>query len=167
MKTATPTEGPISRQAAPVTFRPTAVRIKLMAGDPGGNTRLAAFASIVIDGVFVIRDVKVIATDAGPFVAMPSRKLCDHCPWCAKKNHLLAHYCNHCGQPLGSGRVTLDDRGFPRLHADVAHPISRGARDAVQSAVLAAYDEELRLSRLPGYVPRYEWEGDDEEGGGA
>ena len=72
----------------------TEVRIKLV---ENGAERLLAFCSITIDGAFVVRDLKVIGGPSGPFVAMPSRKLCGHCPSCGFKNPLRASYCNQCG----------------------------------------------------------------------
>ncbi len=39
-----------------------------------GETKTRATASIVIDGVFVVRDLRVVEAEKGPFVAMPSRK---------------------------------------------------------------------------------------------
>src|SRR3982750_825629 len=57
----------------------TEVRINLC-GDRGG--RLKAFCSLTFDNTFVIRDVKLIDGNDGLFLAMPSRKLCDHCPSC-------------------------------------------------------------------------------------
>ena len=36
--------------------------------------KLRAMASITIDGVFVVHDIKVIEGDSGLFIAMPSRK---------------------------------------------------------------------------------------------
>ena len=60
----------------------TEIRIKLM-NDP--NERLQAFCSLTFDGSFVIRDLKIIQGSKGSFVAMPSRKLMDHCPRCSAK----------------------------------------------------------------------------------
>ena len=48
----------------------TEVRVRRVA--TGG--KLKAFASITIDGVFVVHDLKVIEGQKGLFVAMPSRK---------------------------------------------------------------------------------------------
>lgn len=39
--------------------------------------RLKAYASITIDNVFLIRDLRIINGNAGLFVAMPSRKMKD------------------------------------------------------------------------------------------
>ena len=41
------------------------------------NDKLKAFATIVFDSCFIIRDLKVINGNSGLFVAMPSRKLED------------------------------------------------------------------------------------------
>ena len=41
------------------------------------DDKLKAFATLVFDGCFVIRDLKVINGNSGLFVAMPSRKLGD------------------------------------------------------------------------------------------
>jgi stage V sporulation protein G len=79
----------------------TEVRINLC-GDRGG--RLKAFCSLTFDNTFVIRDVKLIDGNDGLFLAMPSRKLCDHCPACHEKNHLRARFCNNCGRRLNEDR---------------------------------------------------------------
>ena len=41
------------------------------------QNRMKAIASITIDDVFVIHDIKVIEGDKGLFIAMPSRKAAD------------------------------------------------------------------------------------------
>ena len=48
----------------------TDVRIRLI--DKEGKMR--AVASITIEGVFVVHDIKIIEGDKGMFIAMPSRK---------------------------------------------------------------------------------------------
>lgn len=40
---------------------------------------MKAYASVVIDKAFVVRDPKIIDGNMGLFVAMASRKLADHC----------------------------------------------------------------------------------------
>lgn len=42
-----------------------------------GSDKLKAFVTIVLDGCFIIRDLKVIYGNTGLFVAMPSRKRVD------------------------------------------------------------------------------------------
>lgn len=129
----------------------TEIRIKLLLSQ---RDKLRGFASITVDNCLVIRDIKIIEGARGLFVAMPSRKLCDRCPACAAKNQIRARYCNDCGQRLGEDRGDLDERGRPRLYADIAHPINQDARDRVQSAVLQAYHEELEHSKKEGYVAK-------------
>jgi stage V sporulation protein G len=129
----------------------TETRIKLLFNS---RDKLRGFASITIDNCLVVRDIKIIEGGRGLFVAMPSRKLCDRCPSCAAKNHIRARYCNDCGARLRSDRGDLDERGRPRLYADIAHPIHQEARDFVQHQILKAYDAELERSKQEGYVPQ-------------
>ena len=80
----------------------TEVRIKLM---ENSEDRLRAFCSITFDNCFVVRDLKIIEGNSGPFVAMPSRKLTAHCRNCNSKNHLRARFCNNCGKRQNSEKM--------------------------------------------------------------
>ncbi len=115
--------------------------------------KLKAFCSITIDGEFVVRDIKVIEGPGGYFVAMPSRKLTDRCPSCGTKNHLRAAYCNDCGGSLRPDRVTHDEDGRAKLHADIAHPINSGCRDKIQRRVVEAYKAEIGTERKTEHAP--------------
>jgi len=128
----------------------TEVRIKLILNR---NDKLRAFCSVTLDNAFVIRDLKIIEGAKGPFVAMPSRKLTDRCARCGMKNHLRARFCNDCGNRLSPDRAPSDVEGRSKLHADIAHPISAPARDAMQKKILASFAEELEKSKQPGYKP--------------
>jgi stage V sporulation protein G len=134
----------------------TEVRVRLT-HEPESGTRaekLHAYCSITIGREFVVRDIKIIESGHGLFVAMPSRKLSDRCPRCGGKNHLRARHCNDCGAPLDPERAGKDGRGRARLHADVAHPINAACREKVQDLILAAYRAEKERSGRPGYVPQ-------------
>ena len=134
----------------------------------GGGSRLRAFCSLTFDDTFVVRDVKLIEGDDGLFLAMPSRKLADHCPACGDKNHLRARYCNQCGSRLdeqrhlryrngncGTGTAARGAAGPSRLklHADIAHPINATCRQRIEQDVFRAYWGEVERSKQPGYVP--------------
>ena len=119
------------------------------------NDKLLAFCSITLGNSFVIRDLKIIASFKGPFVAMPSRKLADRCRRCRSKNHLRARFCNECGTQLDPERAARDHRGRSKLHADISHPINAQARQEMQEAVLEAYEAELERARKPGYQPAH------------
>jgi stage V sporulation protein G len=132
------------------------IRINLTGANAG---RLKAFCSLTFDDTFVIRDVKLIEGNDGLFLAMPSRKLCDHCPRCREKNHLRARFCNNCGYRLDENRHGSangnDNSVHPtriKLHADIAHPINAESRMQIERKVLAAFRDELEKSKLPGYV---------------
>jgi len=131
----------------------TEIRINLC---PEPASRLKAFCSLTFDDTLVIRDVKLIEGNDGLFVAMPSRKLCDHCQRCREKNHLRARFCNNCGLRLDDQRYLKyqSGNGRPRLklHADIAHPIHAEGRAELERQVLKAFREELERSKQPGYV---------------
>jgi len=136
----------------------TEVRINLCGN---GANRLKAFCSLTFDNTFVIRDVKLIDGNDGLFLAMPSRKLCDHCRRCGEKNHLRARFCNGCGMRLDETRSMNQQHpghgaavhGRVKLHADIAHPINGDCRQLIERQVIGAYHEELERSKQPGYVP--------------
>jgi len=127
----------------------TEIRVKLLANQ---RDKLRAFASLTIDDCLVVRDIKLIEGPHGLFVAMPSRKLQDRCPQCAAKNNLRAAFCCECGARLERGRGDIDERGRPRLYADICHPINQQARDLVQGALVQAYLVEVERSKQEGYV---------------
>jgi stage V sporulation protein G len=127
----------------------TEVKIKLV---PKSESKLLAFACITLDRSFVVRDIKIIQGNKALFVAMPSRKITDHCRKCGGKNHLQAQYCNECGDKLSDKRSRPDNRGRAKLHADIAHPINARCRQDIQEAILQGYQDEFERSRQPGYV---------------
>jgi len=137
----------------------TEVRVKLISNK---DERLKAFCSITIDNEFVVRDIKIIQGGSVPFVAMPSRKMTDHCDKCGGKNHLRAKFCNNCGAALPDSRARKNYKGRMKLHADIAHPINVECRQRIQETVLAAYKEEVEKSRQPGYKPVEMDEPDDD-----
>jgi stage V sporulation protein G len=129
----------------------TEVRVRLVRNKK--DDQLRAFCSMTLDHEFVVRDIKVIQGVRGYFVAMPSRKMGDHCAHCGSKNHLAAKFCNSCGAELPRNRVKKDPKGRMKLHADVAHPISADCRRRIHEALVVAYQEEFKRSKLPGYKP--------------
>lgn len=139
----------------------TEVRVRLVANK---DDRLKAYCSMTLDDEFVVRDIKVIEGIGGFFIAMPSRKMSDHCRRCGGKNHLGAKYCNGCGRSLPANRAKKDAEGRIKLHADIAHPISAECRKRIQDALVVAYGEELERSKQPGYRP-LEDDLDDEPSG--
>ena len=136
-------------------MRLTDIRIKLC-DSHNQNNRLKAFCALTFDNTFVIRDVKLIDGNEGLFLAMPSRKLADHCPRCSEKNHLRARYCSNCGNRLDENRFMRYQNGNGhsrlKLHADIAHPINAECRQDIERRVIAAYLDEMERSKMPGYI---------------
>lgn len=131
----------------------TEVRIKLI---DSAEDRLRGFCSVTFDDCFVVRDLKIIEGNNGPFVAMPSRKLTSNCYECRTKNHLRANYCNNCGSRLRNDHIEHDQGGRAKLYADIAHPINAGCREMIQSRVIKELNHELELASQPGYSSRYD-----------
>jgi len=127
----------------------TEVRVNLVSNK---ERRLKAFCSITIDNEFVVRDVKVIEGAGGVFVAMPSRKMTDHCEKCGGKNHLRAKFCNNCATALPN-RAKKGAKGRMKLHVDIAHPINSECRKRIQKQVIAAYQEEVDKSQKADFKP--------------
>lgn len=105
----------------------TGVRLEL-----SGETKVLAYCNVVIDHNFVIKDVKIIDGDDGPFVCMPSKKAQRACPNCHTKNVVIANYCNECGDELVRERID-------KLYCDVCHPLNNECRLYIQNCVLREY----------------------------
>lgn len=131
----------------------TEVRIKLMAN---AEDRLRGFCSVTFDNCFVVRDLKIIAGNSGPFVAMPSRKLSAHCHKCSSKNHLKARFCNSCGARQKENSIGTDGDGRAKLYADIAHPVNAACREMIQNCVIEHYNRELEMSKDPNYRSCYD-----------
>lgn len=133
-------------------FLVTEVRVKLT-DDP--RNRLKAYCSVTIDDAFVVRDLKIIEGNKGPFVAMPSRKLADHCQRCHHRppaRMLLQPVWQQARPGPGPARQS---RGRARLHADLAHPINSQTRIELHKAVVRAYaEEEIEAARAAGEAYR-------------
>ena len=135
------------------------VRVKLVGNK---DERLKAFCSVTMDNEFIVRDIKVIEGASGFFVAMPSRKMSDHCGKCGGKNHLRAKFCNNCGTTLKENRAKKDFKGRMKLHADIAHPINVDCRKRIQEKVIVAFKEEMERAKSPEYKPFQMDEPDDD-----
>lgn len=123
----------------------TEVMVRLCEPEP--DSLLRAYASIGIGGDFVVHDLRVIEARGQLFVAMPSRKLMERCPHCRVKNHLLARFCNGCGERLPEILVKRDEDGRMCLYTDIAHPITTDCRAMIDGLVLDAYAREQESQR--------------------
>lgn len=118
----------------------TDVRLTLIR--PGVSTALVATAHIVFDGVFMVREVRILKVANPPrrLVVMPDWTVKSKCRDCGKKNSIAAQFCNWCGVRL---TPDLDQRA----KADVAHPLTPDFREYLTSTVLEALDAELAKQR--------------------
>lgn len=114
----------------------------------GINNKLRAYATITIDNVFVVRNIKIIEGKSGLFIAMPSRKIKEPCTKCGHKNAIRSKFCNECGSqlPVYAPPVSTNPEAGHDLrqaeHKDIAHPITVQAREYIQKKILDAYQAE-------------------------
>ena len=111
------------------------------------NSKLKAFVTVTIDGMFVVHDLKVIEGKNGHFVAMPSVKRKETCQKCSKKIPVKSKYCSECGQKIPSAASGSAEEVFREDHKDIAHPITAEARDYVQKIVLEAFEKQKSENR--------------------
>ncbi len=133
----------------------TEVKIILRPREEG---KLRAYATITLDNVFVVRDLKVIEGNKGLFVAMPSRKLRQSCPHCGHRNVVRSKYCNQCGnniESLARTSMPISQQGEQgdNQHRDIAHPITAEAREYIQGKILEAYQQKKESFQTSSEIP--------------
>lgn len=128
----------------------TEVKISLR---EGANKKLKAYATVIFDNCFVVRNIKVIEGNNGLFVAMPARKMKQFCPRCGKRIEIRSKYCSQCGAQLPPPPRDLGEMKNSQLHQDIAHPINQQFRDYLQKRVLDAYNEEKQKASAKGAGP--------------
>ena len=109
------------------------VRVKLVANQ---DDRLKAFCSMTLDNEFVVRDIKIIEGTGGLFVAMPSRKMSDHCSKCGGKIIYGQNSAAIGGKLMRA--ASSRTQGRMKLHADIAHLINASCRKKIQQAIVKA-----------------------------
>ena len=108
------------------------------------DKKLKAYATVTLDAVFVVRNIKIIEGTSGLFIAMPSRKIKQPCPKCNFKNEARSKYCNQCAAPLPISAPVVGETGPSSAqleHKDIAHPITQSFREYLQKRVLEAYEQ--------------------------
>jgi len=121
--------------------------VRIFLRESAAGVKLKAFATITLDQVFVVRNLKVIEGSKGLFVAMPSERSKEPCPACGHRNVVRSRHCNQCGKPLpvSSRPAEQEHEGagneLHSEHRDIAHPITAECREALQKKVIQAYEK--------------------------
>ena len=76
------------------------------------DSSVKAYASVTIDGMFAVHGLRVMETEKGRFVNMPS--------------------------------TSYTDRDGNKQYSDIFHAVTKSARNALNQAVLNAYDVKLQ-----------------------
>lgn len=118
---------------------------------------LMGFCQVVFDNLLIVRDIKILNSGRGPFLAFPTRFLTDHCPnsECKGKNRLEARFCNWCGRPLQQNRFQLKPNGRPLIEESCTHPMNTDFRFYVQDEAMKALERERYLVNEPCYQTNY------------
>lgn len=103
------------------------------------DDRLLAFASIVFDREFVVKEIRIIYLgDGGYLVAMPSRKVTYRCTICHSKYYFDDDYCSGCGNKILHS-FSPESREVLKHYVDMCHPITAKARKKIELCVFAAF----------------------------
>jgi len=109
----------------------------------GQDKKLKAYTTVTFDNCFVVRNIKVIHSTNGLFMAMPSRKTKFSCPKCNFKNEAGSKFCNYCGVKLPVQDQSAKPKDAKADHRDIAHPVTKEFRDYLQKKVLEAYEQQV------------------------
>ena len=85
---------------------------------------LRAYATVTFDDEFVVKDIKITETEKGLAMSMPRRKV-----------------------KFKEEVDESDPEIRAKLYKDIAHPINSQAREKIEKAVFAKYEEELKKSQ--------------------
>ncbi len=119
----------------------------------GQDKKLRAYATVTFDHCFVVRNIKVINSANGSFMAMPSRKMKFSCPKCNFKNDAGSKFCSHCGAKLPAQDVVKQPRDAKADHRDIAHPVTKEFREYLQNKVLEAYEQQVAKGESSPHEP--------------
>lgn len=98
-----------------------------------GEKRVLAYATVILDNMLAIHDIRLVVGLNGYFVAMPDKEIWVPCPTCKKKSPHRARFCMHCGLECNPAEKQA------KRFVDVVHPISMPLRTMIEQAVIAAY----------------------------
>lgn len=122
----------------------TEIRVFLKSGQ---DKKLKAYTTVTFDHCFVVRNIKVIQSSSGFFIAMPSRKIKAPCSKCHFKNEIGSKFCNHCAARLSDQEhFAMKKEEAKAEHRDIAHPVTKEFREYLQNKVLDAYHQEASKS---------------------
>ncbi len=112
----------------------------------GQDKKLKAYTTVTFDDCFVVRNIKVIHSTNGLFIAMPSRKVKLSCSKCHFRNEVGSKFCNHCGASINVQESSTKLEDSKSEHRDIAHPVTKDFREYLQKKVLEAYEKEVSKS---------------------
>lgn len=97
-----------------------------------------AFAKIIFDNTFCVRDIKVMHHTGCIFLGMPARKKTQPCPGpgCRSKVFFSDSFCSSCGHKLSLSRPE-------KPYGDVAYPITSQFRRYLEERIMEVYNGQV------------------------
>lgn len=108
---------------------------KLATSDKEGAV---AYANIIFNKSFVLKDVRLIRAKGKMICAMPNKEKTRECPFCNHWVGITFKYCSNCGKSLPF--LVVDGK----LYYDTAHPLVKDFRDKLESEILKEYNRILQ-----------------------
>jgi DNA-binding cell septation regulator SpoVG len=123
----------------------TVTRVSLTRDNSRG---VLAYCTVLIGEEFAIHGVKVISSlkhQGRLIVAMPAWKKGFPCLVCGHSCQIGSWYCYYCGANLSS-HPEREEEGY--RHMDIIHPIDSKARVRLDSIVLKAYWDAVKVGNV-------------------
>jgi DNA-binding cell septation regulator SpoVG len=119
----------------------TTVEVQLVPGSPPfGAPALVATATVEFDGEFVVKGLKLIETGGGRvLVQFPDRPVKTLCPHCGTRYPITHKHCHGCA--ADNSAEWIED-----AFRDICHPTKPRLREAVNRAVIDAYEAAVARS---------------------
>ena len=132
-------------------------QVRIVDPDPNSRDCLLAYASVVLEGELVIKDMKLIRRTSGEIIVdFPSTPLKDHCGGCGRSVECTAHYCPRCGTAREPWRAADQQTGNGdqrrSIFTNVVHPTNNGTRRDIERAVIEAWKRHKSATGQPGTI---------------
>ena len=118
----------------------TEVQVTVAADAIQQRDGVMAFAKVIFDNTFCLRDVKVMSHEGCIFLGMPARKKMQSCPACQGKVFFTDRFCSSCGEELDLKRPS-------KPYLDVCYPIVNTFRRYMEKQIMANYNGQVAEDR--------------------
>ena len=110
----------------------------------GRRTRLRAFAAVVFDDCFEVKNIRIIeGKDGKLFIVYPNKESSRPCPSCKSLTSYRDSFCRKCGKPLSAVIQAAK-------YTDLANPLTKTFAEKISSRVIAEYENDQKSHLVKG-----------------